>query len=282
MRNILLFIRRFFNFFLFLALQVFSIVILAKYNKTHQAVFDGIANETTGWISSKYNNVEYYFHLSETNKALAEENARLKNMLSSSFLNPDSSRVVKLDTLNRDTLGRIRKFNFLPAKVVNNSVNEENNYITLYRGKMQGVTNDMLVTGPDGIVGKVVSVSDNYCRVMSLLNHNSKVSAMLKKDNYFGDLDWDGKDPAYVTLHKISKSAKVAKGDTVLTSNYSSFPPGLMVGTVAEINIDPSSGFYTLKIKTATNFYTLQYAYLVENVLWDEQKKLEDATPKIQ
>ena len=76
MRNILLFIRRFFNFFLFLVLQVFAILVLAKYNKTHQAVFDSIANETTGWISSKYNNVEYYFHLSETNKALSEKRAR--------------------------------------------------------------------------------------------------------------------------------------------------------------------------------------------------------------
>ena len=282
MRNIFLFIRRFFNFFLFLVLQGIAIAILVKYNKTHQAFFAGIANETTGWVSTKYNSVEYYFRLGETNKALAAENVRLHNMLPSSFDSPDSTHISKPDTLFRDTLGHIRKFNFLPAKVVNNSVSDENNYITLYRGKNQGVNDTMSVIGPDGIVGKVVFVSDNYCRVMSLLNRNSKVSAMLKKDFYTGDLEWDGKDPDYVTLRKISKSAKVVKGDTVLTSNYSAnFPPGLMIGTVAEINVDASSGFYSLKVKTATNFYTLQYAYLVQNMQWEEQRKLEFQTPKI-
>lgn len=281
MRNIFLFIRRFFNFFLFLVLQGTAIAILVKYNKTHQAIFAGIANEATGWVSTKYNNIDYYFHLGETNKALAAENARLRNMLPSSFDNPDSTHISKADTSFRDTLGRIRKFNFLPAKVVNNSVSEENNYLTLYRGSKQGVNDTMSVIGPDGIVGKVVFVSDNYCRVMSLLNRNSKVSAMLKKDFYTGDVEWDGKDPGYLVLRKISKSAKVAKGDTVLTSNYSTFPPGLMIGTIAEINVDAASGFYILKIKTATNFYTLQYAYLVQDMLWEEQRRLELQTPKI-
>jgi rod shape-determining protein MreC len=106
---------------------------------------------------------------------------------------------------------------------------------------------------------------------------------MLKKGLYSGELEWDGKDPSYLTLHSISKSSKVQKGDTVLTSNVSeklSFPAGLMVGTVAEIIPDPSSNFYTLKVKSATNFYTLQYVYLSNNLLAAEQQQLESKTPK--
>ena len=79
----------------------------------------------------------------------------------------------------------------------------------------------MAVTGPQGIVGVVVAVSDNYSKVMSLLNRNSKVSSMLKKDNVTGSVEWDGNDPSYLTLKGIPRSAKVVKGDTVLTSNYS-------------------------------------------------------------
>ncbi len=283
MRNIFLFIRRFFTFFLFLVLQGFAIGILVNYNKSQQAVFANFANEATGWVSTKYNSVEYYFRLTETNKALAEENARLRNMLPSSFDSPDSTHIIKMDSLVKDTLGRIRKFNFLPAKVVNNSVSQENNYITLYRGAKQGVNKDMAVIGPDGIVGKVVLVSDNYCRVMSLLNHNSKVSAMTMKDFVTGYVDWDGKDPQYITLHGIPSTTKVQKGDTILTSNLSAnYPPGLMIGTVSDISFEPASKVYILKLKTATNFYSLQYAYLVQNMLWDEQRKLEDQTPKIQ
>src|SRR5262249_49390100 len=149
--------------------------------------------------------------------ALAAENAELRGLLKQSFDSPDTSAVIKIDSLLKDTLGRIRKFTFLPAKVVNNDVSDQNNYITLYRGSKQGVHVDMGVIGPEGIVGKVISVSDNYCLVMSMLNRNSKVSAMMKKGFYTGLADWDGKDPRYITVHNIPKSAKISVGDSVLT-----------------------------------------------------------------
>jgi rod shape-determining protein MreC len=282
MRNIFLFIRRFFNLLLFLALEGAAIYTLSTYNKTHQAFFGGIANEVTGTVSKKYNDVEYYFQLKKTNEQLAAENVSLRKMMSSSFESPDTAKTLVIDSLAKDTLG-IRKFNFFIAKVVNNSIGQENNYITLHRGAKQGVKVDMGVIGPDGIVGKVILVSDNYSRVMSLLNRKSKVSAMLKKGLYTGELEWDGKSPDYLTLHSIPKSAKVQKGDTVLTSNVSeklSFPAGLMVGRVSEIIPDPSSNFYTLRIRSATNFYSLQYVYLSDNLQAAEQLELEAKTPK--
>ena len=281
MRNIIAFIRHFFNLFLFLILMGASLGILINYNQTYNVVFANIANETTGKVGTQYNNVEYYFNLKKTNEQLAAENAELRGLLKSSYESPDTSTVIKIDSLLKDTLGRVRKFEFLPAKVVNNSVSDQNNYITLYRGSKQGVTTDMGVIGPQGIIGKVILVSDNYSRVMSMLNRNSKVSAMMKRGLYTSLADWDGKDPRYVIMHNIAKSAKVKIGDTVLTSNYSgSFPSGIMIGTVANIQGDPGSGFYELKVKTATDFSALQFAYLVNNMMWIEQKKLEDKTPK--
>ena len=282
MRNIFLFIRRFFHLLLFLALEGLAIYTLSKYNKTHQAFFASVSNEVTGTISEKYNRIEYYFRLKKTNEQLVNENANLRRMLSSSFEGPDTAKTTRTDSLAKDTLG-VRKFDFLVAKIVNNSVTQESNYITLHRGAKQGVKVDMGVIGPDGIVGKVILVSDNYCRVMSILNRKSRVSAMLQRGLYTGDLEWDGRDADYFILNKIPKSARVQKGDTVLTSNVSeklSFPPGIMVGRVVEIRTDPSSNFYTLTIKSATNFYTLQYVYLTDNLLWEEQKALEEKTPK--
>jgi rod shape-determining protein MreC len=281
MRNIIAFIRQFFNFFLFLVLMGISLGILINYNQTYQVVFSNIANEATGTVGARYNSIEYYFKLKRTNEALAAENAELRGLLKQSFENPDTSTVIKIDSLLKDTLGRVRKFQFLPAKVVNNDVSDQNNYITLYRGSKQGAQVDMGVIGPLGIVGKVILVSDNYCRVMSLLNHNTKVSAMTKNGFYTGLVDWDGKDPRYVTMHNVPKSAKLKIGDSILTSNLSgSYPPGIMIGTVAALQGDPSSGFYELKVKTATDFYTIQYAYLVNNMIWAEQKQLEAKTPK--
>jgi rod shape-determining protein MreC len=153
------------------------------------------------------------------------------------------------------------------------------NYLTLHRGELQGIKKDMAVIGPDGLVGTVIEVSDNYAMVMSLLHRNSKVSSMLKKGNVTGTVEWDGHDPRFLTLRNIPKSAEVVKGDSVLTSTYSAnFPSNIMVGTVEEITADPSSNFYTIRLKTATNFFSIQYVNVVENVQWAEQRRLE-ATP---
>jgi len=257
-------------------LQILSIVLLVKYNQTHEAAYTSVANEITGRINDQYNKVQYYFHLKETNRQLQEENTRLRNLLGINFESPDTARLAVLDSLTRDTLGRARKFTWLPAKVVNNTVSAQLNFLTLHRGAAQGVKKDMAVIGPDGVVGTVVEVSDNYSRVMSLLNRNSKVSSMLKRGNIAGSVEWDGVDPRFVTLRNIPKSAKVVKGDSVLTSNYSSnFPPNIMVGIVDEIAAEPSSNFFTIRLKTATNFYNIQYVNLVENIQWAEQHRLE-------
>jgi rod shape-determining protein MreC len=278
MKNIFIFIRRYFNFLFFLLLQVSSLILLIRYNQTHEAIYAGVANEITGRINAQYNKVQNYLHLKENNKLLLEENARLKNMLRIDFESPDSSRISLLDSTVRDTLGHQRKFIWLPAKVVSNTVSQQLNYLTLHRGSNQGVKKDMAVIGSQGVVGTVIDVSENFARVMSLLHRNSKVSSMLKRGNISGTVEWDGKDPRYITLRNIPKTVAVAKGDSVVTSSYSSnFPSDIMVGTVDQVSTEPGSNYLIIRIKTATNFYNLEYVYLVENVQWDEQRRLEAA-----
>ncbi len=279
LKNIFLFIRRYFTLLSFLLLQVFAIILLSNASKTHEAFFSSAVNNLTGNFNLGYNNLRGYFGLKETNRQLAEENARLRNMLAANFQSPDNSKTSFTDTLLRDTLGRMRKFIYLPAKVVGNTYTLQANFLTLERGTAQGVKKGMAVLGPSGIVGTVVETSANFSRVMSLLHRNSKVSVMLKKDKSTGSLEWDGSNPGYLTLRNVTKGAKVANGDTILTSTYSAnFPSHLMVGTVAGISSESASNFYTLKIKTATNFFNIQYVYLIENVRFTEQQQLETET----
>lgn len=281
MKNIFLFIRRYFNFLFFVVLQISSFILLVKYNESHQAAYSNIANEMIGRINLQYNGVQSFFQLKETNRQLAEENARLRNRITDNFEGADTNRVAVLDSLIRDTLGRQRKYLWLPAKVVNNTTASQTNYLTLHRGVKQGVQKDMAVIGPDGVVGVVIDASDNYSRVMSLLHRNSKVSSMLKKGNITGSVEWDGRDPRFLTLRNIPRSIKVAKGDTVMTSTYSAnFPSHIMVGTIYGIAADPSSNSYTIKLRASTNFYSLQYVNVVNNVQWDEQRRLEAVPEK--
>lgn len=278
MKNIFLFIRQYFNFISFLLLQVLSIILLTTSSKTHETFFGSIANEVTGKINSRYSNLRSYFTLQETNKLLVEENARLRNELPKNYLFTDSSKIIIKDSTLKDSLGGVRKYTYLPAKVIGNTYTLQNNYLMLERGSLQGIKNGMSVISQTGIVGVVVETSDNVSKVMSLLHRNSKVSAMLKKDNSAGSIEWDGEDPSYLILKNVSKSAKIIKGDSVVTSTYSAnFPSHLFIGTIAAINSDPSSNFYTLRVKTATNFFTVQYVNVIENIRYAEQLKLENS-----
>ncbi|MBK5272101.1 MAG: rod shape-determining protein MreC [Bacteroidia bacterium] len=285
MRNVFLFIRRYFTFFSFLAFQAVSLWFLFSYNRFHQAKFLGVANEMTGRINTQYNKVENYFNLKEENRRIHKLNDSLLNLLQRNFVKPDTSVRLVQDSIPYDTLGHYRRYFFRDASVIYNTVNARKNYMQLNRGSKQGIKDNMAVISSAGnVVGIVVYVSPNYCQVMSLLHVQNIVSASLKKSGEFGTLEWDGVDPQFLFLKKIPKSVEVKIGDTVVTSRYSyNIPPGYMVGTVADIKMDNATGMYLLKIKTAADFYNLQQVHIIENIDRDEQVKLfEDTRKKIE
>jgi rod shape-determining protein MreC len=282
MRNIFLFIGRYFTFFAFLAFQVLALSILFRYNKYHRAVGLGVANELTGWMNSKYATVDNYFHLNKESDRIHRLNDSLMNLLKSNFLNPDTAVRSVQDSIPYDTLGHRRRYLWRDAQVVSNSVNTERNYIQINRGFKQGIRDNMGVLNSDlSLVGIVVNTSENFSQVMSLLHVKNNVNAIMKKSGNAGTISWDGKSPLYLTMTGVPKSDSISKGDTVLTGTYSlSFPPLKMIGTVASIEKDNSSSFYTLQIKTATNFQNLQHVFVVENLQSDEQQELDKETRK--
>ncbi|WP_158563264.1 rod shape-determining protein MreC [Chitinophaga silvatica] len=293
MRNLIIFFRRYFNFFLFLLLEVICLVLVFQRNNFQRAAYLSSANDISGKLYDKYSNVQYYFHLKSTNDSLVNENVRLHNMLRSSFDSMVTTNGVKIDTVkeyNDDTIRRvintkILKYKYFAAKVINNSINKPVNYITIHRGSAQGIKPNMGVISTSGVVGVVRSVSENYSVVLSMLSKSNSVSisARVGKGKEMGSVHWDGDDAGFALLKDVPKSAKVYKGDTVVTSGYSAlFPENIPIGYVENITIgDKASTAYTIRIKLATNFYSLQYVYVIENLLKDEQQRLEDSTYKL-
>ena len=282
MRNIFLFIRRYSIFFAFLALQVLALWFLFTYNRFHRAKFLGVANEITGRINTQYDKVEGYFGLKEENRRLHKLNDSLLNLMPQNFRRPDSTIQIVKDSILYDTAGSYRRYFFRDATVVYNTVTNQKNYIQINKGSRQGIKDNMAVLSSDGsAVGIVVNVSPDFSEVMSLLHVDNSVNGSLKNSGEFGTVRWDGKDPRYLTVRNIPKSVEVKKGDTVLTSAYSyNFPPGHMLGIVADIVVDNSISFYILKIKTAANFFNLRQVHVVENIQYDEQVKLYEETRK--
>lgn len=276
MRNIFLFIRIYFTFIFFLFLMGVSLYMLFSYNSFHHAVYSKTANEITGSINKRYNSIEYYFQLKRTNDSLVKANAALYNKLRQNFEIPDTVNKIAIDTMNFDSTHKQRKYLYMEAKVIGNSVNRLNNYVELHRGSLQGIEPDMgVIDINNAVVGTVVDVSNNYAVVMSLLHEQSNLSARLKRGGETGIVSYDGKMHGILYLKDVSKFAKIHSGDTVITSGFSDkFPGGILVGFVKDIINDKSSSTYTVRVIPAANFENLQYVYIINNLQKEEPEQL--------
>jgi rod shape-determining protein MreC len=286
MRNVFLFIRRYSNFLFFLLLQAISIYLLVQYNSYHRAIGTAAMNEVTGRINSQYNRIDNFLQLAEKNEDLRRQNEYLLNRHASSFVSPDTASQVITDSIPFDTLGSRRKWLYQSAKVVSNAVTSQNNFIVISRGSAQAVEKDQgVIDIKNAVVGIVTDVSENYAIIMSLLHKDSKISGIIKNDpNGGGTAIWDGKEPNYLSFTNVRQSAKAKKGDTVVTSGVTlTYPAGMLIGVIDEIRPDKSTNNFIIRLKTAANFYNLQYVYAVKNYQKAEIDRLmEKAKSKYQ
>ena len=281
MRNVFLFLKRYSVFILFLVLQGLALSMLFSYNRFHQTIYGMFSSELAGNLNNRVNKVESFFTLSEQNQALRRQNAALLSYLPSGSVIPETSFQLVADTVKVDSLKSFRQYQYFDAKIISNSVFLQQNNMVLHRGSAQGIVPNMAVVGTDGLIGTVISVSENMSIVMSLLHRQSKVIAVLKKGSGLGEVSWDGKDPRFLLLSKIPKTIVVKKGDTVVSSPYSDkFPPGLPIGYVEKIDQDQETNTYKLKIRTAVDFYSVQHAYIVKNLLQEEMDQLKSTVIK--
>ncbi|MBK8495418.1 MAG: rod shape-determining protein MreC [Ferruginibacter sp.] len=267
MRNIFLFIRRYITLILFLILQGFSIYLIVHYSNYHKAVFSNTANQLTGKVNKQFNRVEYYFRLKKTNDSLVTANEKLYNKLKSNFELPDTTVNIRIDSLRTDSLEAYRKYSYYPAKVVYNSVAAQNNFIVLGRGASQNMKEGMgIIDANSGVVGIVTEVSADFSVVMSLLHKDSHISGKLLKGGETGTLSWNGKTPNIISLTGIPKNVKVAVGDTIISSGFStSIPKGMMIGIVQEVKTDKSSGNFIIHFRSAADFYNLEHVFAIDN-----------------
>lgn len=242
-------------------------------------MFGNSANRLTGKVNEKYNKIEYYFQLKKTNDSLVIANERLYNKLASNFNLPDSGSKNIIDTIRIDSIIQYRKYNYLSAKVVANTVSSQSNFLVLQSTNVPQMRVGMGIVDPNNsVVGVITDISASYAVVMSLLHKDSRISGKLLKTGETGTITWDGKYSNLVTLTGISKGSKVAKGDSIITSGFSTiFPKGLMLGRVEEVFIEKSTSNFKIMVRTATNFNDLEFAYAINNA---QQKEIDQLLDK--
>lgn len=239
------------------------------------------ANSVIGLLYKKQNDVVYYFGLKRMNDSLINENSRLRlqlaatnsyDTLSDSFV---KRQVLPLDT-GKHTVVQYAEYIYRTARVVNNSISAANNYITINRGRKDGIQKNMAVVSGNGVVGRIVYVSNHFASAISVLSVKQQVSAKLK-DGTIGYVSWDGGRPDELLMKDVPQQIKVHKGDSVFTTSYSFFPTDVLVGSVYKIELIKKTGMQILHLRTATNFSNLQYVYVVEDKMLPERNQLEDS-----
>lgn len=269
MRNLWLFISKYNAFFLFIIFFTISLILLINNNSYQRASVWNSSNQIVGQAYERVNEFSSYLVLGETNDSLATENARLRNLLKSSYYDDSLKQVtVKDSTLKQ-------QYTYTVARVINNSVHQKNNYLTINRGSKHGIKKGMGVISSSGVVGIVLNVSANFSTVRSLLHTETKISASV--DGNIGSLVWgEGNyDSRFALLKDIQSHLTIRKGARVITSEFSLFPPGTNIGYVSESNTRDGNSALKIKVKLDTDFTKLQYVYVIINLLSEEQLVLE-------
>lgn len=260
------------SFFLFLVLEVVCFVIIINNNEHQNQVFLTTASTFNGYVAEKTTNIVHYF-------SLAQEVERLKKVNAKLLSEKEISRhllVTQNDSTGQDSSLFVQQFNYTPATVVNKSIFGNKNYFTIDKGSREGVKANQGVISDEGIVGIVVAVGTHFSRVMTLLHRSTRISAMIKKNKSFGSVAWQGNDPTVVSLLAIPKHIELEKGDTVITSGYSSiFPADLPIGQIETFKVNKGNNNYEIKVKLFNDLTTIKHVYVIDNLLLKELQNLE-------
>lgn len=275
MRNLVLLFKRYYNFFIFLFFQIICWILVFRNNTYQQASYINSARSISAKIYDQQSRILGFWSLRSTNDSLVQENAKLKSLLGHSLAaNPlkDStgSKVVEKDSM-RTTI----HYTYIPARVLNNTIDMKFNHITINKGSADGIHEKMAVISEKGIVGKISHVNAHYAVVSSVLSDKSRVSAQVP-DGTVGHVLWEGQNPELVQLRGIPQSVKLKIGDTITTTSYSYFPENVMIGKVKKKEKDNS-----YQVQLSTNFRNLHYVYIINDITNIERILFEDSVTHI-
>ncbi|MCL6462550.1 MAG: rod shape-determining protein MreC [Flavobacterium micromati] len=258
---------------LFLLLLGISLSLTIQSHSFHRSKVISSANYLSGGVYEKVNTVNEYLNLKTENDALALENAKLRSMI---FNTKDTATAKILDSIKG-----VKLQDLIVSKVIHNSYNVYENYLTLNSGELDGVKTDMGVINSLGIVGIIENTSPKYSTVISVLNKRTQINAKIKKSDHFGSLNWDGKSTGYVQLTDLPRLALIKIGDTIVTGGQSViFPENINIGTIAKIYRDEQTNFFTLNVKLFNDMTNLGHVYIIKSKDRDEiinlEKKVKD------
>lgn len=274
MQNLLEFLQKYHHWFLFVLLEVISLVLLFQYNSYQGSVWLSSANAVSGKVNEGRAEVESFFSLRQMNEGLTLRNFYMERQLSQ-LRRLYSEATEDTAGLWAKEMSFLKQYRMIPAKVVTNELNRQDNLLTIDRGTKDGVEVGMGVACGQGVVGVTYLVSNHYAVVMPVLNTASRISCAIRGHNYFGVLRWNGKDAGVAYLEDIPRHARFKRGDWVETNGYSSiFPPGVLVGKIETVYNSDDGLSYRVKVRLSTDFGHLRDVVVVNDPSIVERTRL--------
>ncbi len=274
MRNLLEFLAKYNHWFVFLILEVVSMVLLFQYNSYQGSAWFSSANAVTGKLYEWDANVETFFSLTKVNQELTKRNAYLEQEVQK--LSDSLVSVTKDSSIyHRDQFALLRNYRLIPAKVVANSVDKPGNLMTIDKGSADGIHKDMGVISGTGVVGIVYLVAEHYAIVIPVLNTKSNISCMIQNRGYFGYLRWKGGVSDLAYLEEVPRHAHFKLGDYVVTSGYSAvFPPGVRVGRILHVFNSADGLSYRVQLRLSTDFARLRDVCVIDDAAMKERLEI--------
>jgi len=270
----------FFRFFLrhnfifaFIILEGVALWLAISSNNHQRAVSGVFVTNIEGKVFDISYRITSFFSLSGVNKNLQNENARLRGMLAESFRD-DEQTEIPADTSTLEH-GNFRMYQYIPARVINNSVNKKNNHVVINKGRRDGIELNMGVISPNSVIGVVVDVTNHYSAIMPILHFRSKTSAKLMSHDEYGVISWNGNDYRKGEMSGIPLHAKINIGDTVVTSGRTQrYPANIPIGIITNFSDISGSGFYNIEISFIENYRNINLVYAVNNLFKQETDSL--------
>lgn len=236
-----------------------STVFMVARNEPLTVGLRALALDATSWVEARFSGVTYFIRAGRENERLTQLNIDLANELARSRGALDENERLRALLGMADTLA----MQHVTARVVAKDITRQQNFITIDKGARDGLAVDMAVLTPEGIIGRVHTVSERYAQVMTYLHTSYRIPARVQAIGSDGIISWSGQRRDRLALDYIPITETVTPGMKVVTNGYSQvFPAGFVIGEVDTVRVQPGQNDLDIELIPASPIAWVQYVFV--------------------
>ena len=253
---------------------ILILIVVFSNMEANTSFFENIANKLVmpvqnglTYLKNKVSGNSTFFtdinNLKTENENLKEKNSQLEQALR------ELENIKSENETLKEYLGLTEKYGeykTVPGYVINKDISNYSKIIVINIGKKDGIEENMTVIADEGLVGHVISVTDNTAKVRTIIDTSSSISCLMSTNKESivckGTLDSN----AELKAMYIPTGANLVQGDSVDTSGLGGiYPKGIHVGTIKKIVATKNITDRYAIIETAVNFNKLNTVLVVKN-----------------